>query len=85
MSKIPNNYKLTHIETGEVLEGTAKELAIKLNVTPKKISRAYYDECVMKIGYIVERIEQNNNSNVLEEWDRFMEGVRRKYGKKGKI
>ncbi len=82
MAALPNYYKLTHVETGKILEGTAKELAVKLNVTPKKISSAYYDERVMKIGYIVERIEQNNNSNVLEEWDRFMEGVRRKYGLK---
>ena len=82
MSKIPNYYKLTHVDTGEVLEGTAKELAIKLNVTPKKISNAYYDECVMKIGYIVERIEQNNTPDVLEEWDDFMEAVRR--GRKGR-
>lgn len=82
MSKIPNYYKLTHVDTGEVLEGTAKELAIKLNVTPKKISRAYYDECVMKIGYAVERIEQGNIPDVLEEWDRYMSGIRKKYGKK---
>ena len=89
MANLPNVYKLTHVETGEVLEGTAIELAEKLNVVPTTIQKAYMDGRVTKTGYSVEmlgRAESMNKkgigNNMWEEWDRFMEGVRRKYGLK---
>lgn len=83
MAKVPNKYKLTHVETGEVLEGIAKELAIILNTTTKKISNAFYDERTI-LGYKVEKIVQEDigDSDIFAEWDRFVAGVQKKYGKK---
>jgi hypothetical protein len=83
MSKIPNYYKLTHVSTGEVLEGIAKELAITLNTTTKKISNAFYDERTI-LGYKVEKIVQEDigDNDIFAEWDRFVAGVQKKYGKK---
>lgn len=89
MAYLPNIYKMTHVETGEVFEGTANDLAKKLNVAPTTIQKAYTDERITKTGYSVEllgKVESVNkkgiSSDVLREWDRFMEGVRRKYGLK---
>lgn len=83
MSKIPNYYKLTHVETGEVLEGISKELAITLNTTTKKISNAFYDERTI-LGYKVEKIVQEDigDNDIFAKWDKFVAGVQKKYGKK---
>lgn len=88
MPALPNYYRLTHVETGEVLEGYANVLATKLKIAPSTIQKAFYDERVMQNGYRVEKIEREKvnkkgiNSDILEEWDRYMEGIRKKYGKK---
>lgn len=89
MANLPNVYRLTHVETREVLEGTANDLARKLNVAPSTIQKAYYDERITATGYSVEKLDKVESVNkkgisndVLREWDRFMEGVRRKYGLK---
>lgn len=89
MAYLPNIYKLTHVETGEILEGTANDLAKKLNVAPTTIQKAYTDGRITKTGYSVEMIGRKESVNkkgisndILVEWDRFMEGVRRKYGLK---
>lgn len=89
MAYLPNIYRLTHVETGEIFEGTANDLAKKLNVAPTTIQKAYTDGRVTKTGYSVEmlgKVESVNkkwiHSSVLAEWDEFMAGVRKKYGKK---
>ena len=88
MGTLPNYYRLTHVETGEVLEGYANVLATKLKIAPSTIQKALYEERVMTNGYSVEKIEREKvnkkgiNSDILEEWDRYMSGIRKKYGKK---
>ena len=88
MGTIPNCYRLTHVKTGEVLEGYANVLATKLKIAPSTIQKALYEERVMTNGYSVEKIEREKvnkkgiNSDILEEWDRYMEGIRKKYCKK---
>ena len=73
MAYLPNIYKMTHVETGEIFEGTANDLAKKLNVAPTTIQMLGKVESVNKKGI---------HSSVLAEWDEFMTGVRKKYGKK---
>jgi hypothetical protein len=88
MPALPNYYRLTHVETGEVLEGYANDLATKLKIAPSTIQKAFYDERVMSNGYRIEKIEREKvnkkgiNSDIWERWDRYMEGIRKKYGKK---
>ena len=88
MGTLPNYYRLTHVETGEVLEGYANVLATKLKIAPSTIQKAFYDERVMSNGYRIEKIEREKvnkkgiNSDIWERWDRYMEGIRKKYGKK---
>lgn len=83
MAYLPNIYRLTHVETGEIFEGTANDLAKKLNVAPTTIQKAYTDGRVTKTGYSVEMIGRKESVNkkgigndVLRDWDDFMEAVR---------
>lgn len=89
MAYLPNIYKMTHVETGEIYEGTANDLAKKLNVAPTTIQKAYTDGRVTKSGYSVEMLGKKESVNkkgignsALKDWDDFMEAVRR--GRKGR-
>lgn len=89
MAYLPNIYKMTHVETGEIFEGTAIELANMLHVGPTTIQKAYTDGRVMTSGYRVDLLGKKESVNkkgmgnsVLKEWDDFMEAVRR--GRKGR-
>lgn len=84
MAYLPNIYRLTHVETGEIFEGTANDLAKKLNIAPTTIQKAYTDGRVTKTGYRVEVLGKKESVNkkgigngVLKDWDDFMEAVRR--------
>ena len=83
-------YRATHNETGEVLEGSTKELAKVLNVLPTSINRAATDKVnigthwqILKVeGEKLESAMRNFPIELRDEWDRvtepFKEASRRK-------
>ena len=76
-------FKLTHVETGEIIRGTAPEIAIRFGIVrslvymyPKKGWK------LQKVWVVeVEDAEQINNTipiSRLEEWDRVTQGLHEK-------
>lgn len=74
-------YRAIHNETGEVLEGSTKELGKKLNVHPVSINRAATEKTNIGTHWKILKIEEeklesakgNFPVELREEWDRVTE------------
>lgn len=76
-------FKLTHVETGEIIRGNAREIAIRFGITRSLVYMYPRKEWKLQKEWVVEveDAEQIDNKipiSLLEEWDRVTQGLHKK-------